>query len=237
MSITKMIQDDILFDDSTGKYEVSLLSKLQQQEKLMKQIKYPSKNPLHYYFGLWAVTNSRKMLWDGFDILGHNNIVYYDTDSYKGWFNQKDIDKINRKNLKEIEKMQKHYGFSDDLVFPKSPDGKTQILGQLDIEKPYEKFKTLGAKKYAYVQDGEIHITVAGLSKLASDYLTSLEEFTDEWYVPPISTRKMSVIYQENQPQPVIDGYKIPVAKSATLMPTGFTNNLTEEFLSLIASV
>ena len=237
MSITKLIQDTILFDDCVGEFDVQLLTLQQKAIELKKQVRYPNKNPLHYAFGLWTVTNSRKMLWDGFSILGYNNVAYYDTDSYKGYFKQKDIDKINKINLKYITNMQRHYGFDDSLVYPKAPDGTVQILGQLETEKPYDSFKTLGAKKYAYTQNGEMHITVAGLSKKASDYLNNLDEFNDEWYVPPSFTRKMSVSYDENQPQPIIYGHSVPNKKAAILSPVGFTVNMTDEFLNLIKGV
>ncbi len=235
MSITKLVQDDIVFCNKNGTYDFGLKTLEEKEDALSKQLRWASKNPLHYGFGLWCVTNGRKMLWDGFKTLGYDNVYYYDTDSYKGYFNKSDIEKINEKNLKLMLDMQKRYGFKDDLVFPKDSEGNVQILGQLDIEKSYQEVKFLGAKKYAYKQDNEYHITVAGLPKQCGECLNSLDEFTDNWHLTPKETGKMTTIYQESQPRPSICGYQVNVSKSVVLMPVGFTNTLAEDFINLIS--
>lgn len=242
LTITKLIQNSILFDDECGKYSIEEMTKERMFDELMKKVNYPSKNPLHYAFGLWTVTSARKMLWDGFDILGHTNVAYYDTDSYKGWFKQADVDKINAINLGYIEDMKKRYGFDDDLVYPKTPEGKVEVLGRLDREKGYDEFKTLGAKKYAYTQtnkrgEKEIHITVAGLPKKCAESLNSIDEFTNGWTLTPKQSHKLSIEYAEEQPQPTIYGYKVPYKKAAILTPIGFTNNITSEYSDLIYGV
>ena len=56
----------------------------------------------------------------------------------------------------------------------------TLHLGHYEKDRPYkyDRFKTYGAKKYAYEVEGETHITVAGVPKKGSEELNSLEDFT-----------------------------------------------------------
>jgi hypothetical protein len=43
--------------------------------------------------------------------------------------------------------------------------GKTHYMGEYENEGIYEKFRTLGCKRYAYVKKGKLEITVAGVPK------------------------------------------------------------------------
>ena len=60
----------------------------------------------------------------------------------------------------------------------KTIKGEDQTLGLWDEEKPYKKFITYGAKKYAYYYDDDkLHITVSGLSKSAASEIGKIENF------------------------------------------------------------
>lgn len=236
LSITSLIHTDYIFDDDSGKYSTPIESYITRRNKLSEQVTHPSKNPLHYYFGLWTVTRARKMLWDGFDEFGHENIAYYDTDSYKGWLDSVVADKISLRNKNALEEMGNRYGFDENLLFPKRPDGKVGYMGHLEQEKGYNQFKFLGSKKYAYIQDGDLHITVAGLSKKAKDSFNTLDDFTPDFYVNPSKSRKMGITYTDSQPLPCIDGYQVEDRKAAILTPMGFSNT-TDEFLILSSQV
>ena len=65
-----------------------------------------------------------------------------------------------------------HYGIPLELASPKTIKGIEKPLGVWDYEGNYSRFKTLGAKRYMYEIDNDIHITVAGVSKKSgSEYL------------------------------------------------------------------
>ena len=55
--------------------------------------------------------------------------------------------------------------------------GHTHTIGQLEDDGFYEKFITLGAKKYFYEENGEKHITVSGVPKNAVQFFDSIDDF------------------------------------------------------------
>lgn len=83
--------------------------------------------------------------------------VYCDTDSDKCL----DIDrqKLNKLNKEKIE-LSKEFG-----CYAYDKFGVIHYMGVYEEEKKYDRFITLGAKKYAYEIDGELHITIAGVNK------------------------------------------------------------------------
>lgn len=129
-----------------------------------------------HLFTSWARYN----LYQAILASGYNH-VYSDTDSEK-YIQNKDtedfIDKYNKSVDEEMNDMFKYYGLplnSHKASYEK--DGKTiyKCLGYFEREnkgKPYKVFVTCGAKRYlTETDDGELHLTVAGLNKKSIDYL------------------------------------------------------------------
>lgn len=131
-----------------------------------------SKNSfLLYQWGVYITVNARYELQCMIDACGYD-FVYGDTDSVK-FINKKHIESFEDRNNYLLSKKQKYRNYSDRL----NEDGSTTryTLGLWDDDGYYKKFKTLGAKKYAYIapeknkKTGKIedvlHVTVSGLSK------------------------------------------------------------------------
>jgi len=115
-----------------------------------------SKALLSYAWGVWCTCHARKRLEMGIRFVGVDNFVYCDTDSvyYTGTV---DWDKFNAPLQKESEQT----GF-----YASDKHGKIHYAGVYEFEKTTQQFKTLGAKKYAYIdKDGNMRITIAGVSK------------------------------------------------------------------------
>lgn len=55
--------------------------------------------------------------------------------------------------------------YPNDIINYVEVGNHKYFLGLFDKEKGYDEFVTLGAKKYAFNQNGKIGITVAGLNK------------------------------------------------------------------------
>ena len=49
--------------------------------------------------------------------------------------------------------------------FAYDPKGVIHYLGVMESDGEYQQFATLGAKKYAYIEDGKLGITIAGVNK------------------------------------------------------------------------
>ena len=82
--------------------------------------------------------------------------LYVDTDSSKCL--NPDFDMIAKAN-EEIKELDRRTGAFVEV------EGKEFYLGVYDFEGKYDTFSTLGAKKYCYTQDGELHITISGVNK------------------------------------------------------------------------
>lgn len=133
-----------------------------------------SKNRFIYYpWGVWVSAYCRYTLWHGILECGED-YRYSDTDSVKfanridheWWF-----DDYNYKMLEKAEACLKHYGIDKDYLCPCTAQGEVKPLGVWEYEGTYDKFKTLGAKKYIYTKDGKTEIAVAGLGKQAVNYI------------------------------------------------------------------
>lgn len=59
-----------------------------------------------------------------------------------------------------------HYGLDyEKELLPKTIKGEVKPIGVWDHDAHYEKFKTLGAKRYMVYEDGKLNITVSGVNK------------------------------------------------------------------------
>ena len=152
-----------------------------------------------------------------------DDVVYYDTDSIKmlNGSKYKDIfDRFNEQVKADMQVACKHHNIKFDLCNPTDSTGKKQMLGIFDIEKPYEIFKTLGAKRYCYkyYDKDTFNITVAGVNKYAgAEYITeqaeklnvsSFDIFTNGLHIPAGRTGKQTLTYFDNGFSALVTDYQ-----------------------------
>lgn len=142
--------------------------------------------------GIVIVSAARYCLWrlmiDGLD----PHVVYGDTDSLKGLFNDHDkkiIDAYNQRVKDQQDKVCRELGIDPKEYLAVNANGKTKRLGVFE-EEPSCEIIALGAKKYAekivaFKKDGtpyeKIVVTVSGLPKDAGvNKIKRLEDFTDQ---------------------------------------------------------
>ena len=118
---------------------------------------YKSRNSfLRYEWGVWCTAYARQRLRMGLNTAGRR-AVYCDTDSVKcdGDFRAA-FDTLNEVlKARAIESG----AYADDAK------GKRHYMGVFEYECTYDEFRTMGAKKYAYAEDGQIYTTIAGVNK------------------------------------------------------------------------
>lgn len=107
-----------------------------------------------YQFGVWTTAHARKSLEDGIDICG-DDILYCDTDSCKY---------IGNHSFTEYNSSVQAVAVAGGL-YATDIKGITHYGGVFEPDGEYDSFITQGAKKYAYTENGEIHITVSGVGK------------------------------------------------------------------------
>lgn len=151
--------DDIEFSNDDGWSVVNATP-----EKLQKYYDNP-KTIKVYQWGVWITAHARAALIDAI-VKVKDDCKYSDTDSVKCTGEHTDTFAELNRAIQELNKQAaEHFNLSYDLWKPKSPDGEEQELGTWDYEGTYEKFKALGAKRYAVIQNGKCHATVAGSPK------------------------------------------------------------------------
>lgn len=164
---------------------------------------------LTFAWATFLTALARRNLFTGIVELKHD-YIYADTDSLKYINREKHVEYFENYNkfcLEKLDRAMKFHGFSSDLYRPKTVEGIEKPLGVWDREtkeKKYTRFKTLGAKRYIYEDDGELHITVAGLSKqIAVKYLEESGDpfgvFEDGLYIPPEYTGKKIHTYIDSE--------------------------------------
>jgi len=204
MCVTDVVKDNSIYKDE---WEIEKVNIDEEIEKYNS-----SKNRFLYYpWGLWVTAYARRNLWTGILAIG-DDYIYSDTDSLKmlNYENHKKyIEWFNEQILNKMYLMCEYYKFDVDLLSPKTKEGKIKPLGIWDFEGTYNRFKTLGAKRYLVENNGKLTITVAGLSKQAGvDYMVEscdgdvekvFEMFSDELYVPANKTGKMTHTYIDQE--------------------------------------
>lgn len=107
-------------------------------------------------------------------------------------------------------------------------------LGHYEKDRPfkYDRFKTYGAKKYAYEIDGKISITVAGVPKKGADELNGLEDFTINKRFT--KTGKKRLVYNGGCMEYKYKFHNIFVTSNCTLIDTEYTLDITKEYKNLI---
>lgn len=111
---------------------------------------------LPYQWGVWVTAHARKALQDGIDAVGED-CIYVDTDSVK-YVGDHDTDLEALNDTFKI-RSENNSAYADDRK------GKRHYMGVYEREHDYDRFRTWGAKKYAYEIDGELDATIAGVSK------------------------------------------------------------------------
>lgn len=191
-----------------------------------------------YQAGIWVTAWARHNLFD-FIIALDKRIAYCDTDSIKGLFTDEDIKFVEDYN-KKIEDLENQVaqilGIDPAKYTATTSKGKIKRLGVMEREDDCEEFKTLGAKRYVYLSNGEIHCTIAGLPKRAGQAkIKSVDDFKDGLVWDTQESEKLIAKYNDNQSSCVwIDrdgnAYESEAKYGICLQPTTFDLSISNEF-------
>lgn len=200
---------------------------------------------LFYPWGVFITAYARRNLFMGIQEFGID-YIYSDTDSIKCVNANKHMDFINYYNeliINKIKNTLKHYNIDVSRAAPKNKKGVPKPLGVWEWETEHEhitRFKTLGAKRYIYEVNGELHITIAGLGKESgAKYIQSMgdpfEYFSDKMTVPEDSTGKQCHTYLNKPISGTFKDYlgnqcEFAELDGVHLEPTPFSLKLSDQF-------
>lgn len=232
MTVTDPVHNEIKFSDGEWIHgDVDRVTKLEDFYKTYNSF-------LPYQWGVFVTAYARQRLQKAIDQVGLDT-VYCDTDSVKFIGDHDDVfQKINADMIK--------YNRDNNIVHSVEVNGKTYFLGTWDSEAmkgkdiAYDQFKTLGAKKYAYVQDGHIGITVAGLAKkLGAEELQKGRGLEDFKIGKVFWNSGRTTAYFNNMPvhHIVVDGVTIRTGSNIAIVDTTYTLGITDTMLDIINSL
>ena len=182
-------------------------NKMSDREKidLIEKYNTDTNRFLFYAWGCFVTAYARRNIFTGiYECCKTNDYLYSDTDSIKitnAENHMEYFEKYNTWITNKLEYAVKQHGLNIDLLYPKTVDGVEKPLGIWDFDGEYNKFKTLGAKRYMMTYSdnpkngekkrGKNFLTVAGLGKKSGiEYLETFgsrmfDKFNNEMTVPP----------------------------------------------------
>ena len=190
MAVTDPCKDDIIYDNIT-EWQINEGDIV----ALIEKYNNSAQRFLYYAWGLYITAYNRRNLWLGiFECKG--DYIYSDTDSLKIINANKHIEwfkKYNQTILRKIEICLNYNYIPKNMLYPKTIKGVKKPLGVFEYECNYQRFKTLGAKRYMFELDNKINITISGVAKKEGvEYLyhkfktntNIFNNFTDDLYFP-----------------------------------------------------
>lgn len=182
---------------------------------------------LVYAWGVWVTAHARQHLDRACDAAGQDALAYCDTDSCKG--SGMDIKAIEELNQEIVKEATIRGAYADD------ESGERYYLGTYENDGHYEEFKTLGAKKYCYVQNGRLHVTVSGVSKkTSSKELKSIDRFRLGFIFRESGGKEL--IYNESSIKEItVDGCTFETASNIAMLDSTYTIGITRGYDEIIS--
>ena len=194
---------------------------------------------LAYQWGVWVTAHSRMALERGIRLVHETegaDFVYCDTDSVK-FTGGVDFEAYNAERIAECK---------ESGAYATDPSGITHYMGVFETEDnpetgvAYKYFKTLGAKKYAYVEkEGEgVHCTIAGVNKKKGgkelDKHGGLSAFAEDFVFREAGGTQ--AVYNDTPPMDsvVIENHVLPITANIAILPSEYTLGITGEYERII---
>lgn len=229
------LKDITSFDDLSDE----LYTTSKQDAEAIKSAKHKATMP--YQWGVWTTAHARMELERGIRIAhGHDPntgapvnpekcaFVYCDTDSVK-FLGDADFEGYNKA---KVERCLQNSAYADDK------NGKRHYLGVYEYEGCYEKFKTLGAKKYCYVEKGALHVTVAGVNKKqAPKELKTITNFKTGFCFKEAGGLAARYHDDKHIATTTIDGHELVITRNVSLVQSEYTIGLSGDYYDLLEKI
>ena len=242
MMVTDPIRDELMYSDNTF-YTIpkNIAEGIDKYNTNIRRF-------LFYPWGVWVTAYARANLFSGIIEMG-DDYIYSDTDSIKSMNTERHEDYFNSYNaqiLDKIELASQYHNLDKSLFAPYTKKGKQKIIGVWDDEGVYDKFKTLGAKRYLTMKgvqstEPKYMITLAGSNKKKTmEYLVGTGDpfgnFTDGLSIPPENSGRLILSYIDNETAGiVVDMFGVPYEyhelSSIHMEKSEYNLSMSEEFV------
>ena len=179
---------------------------------------------LNYAWGVWTTAWARyrlQLMIDQADI----NFIYADTDSVK-FIGDLDLTEFNAEREKESVA---------NKAYATDRNGIIHHIGMFEDDGSYKQFKTLGAKKYVYVdQHDQLHITIAGVNKkLGAGELGKIENFK-EGFIFTRAGGTESLFNDDMDETIMVDGHELRITDNVVIRDSSYTLGITAEYEAIL---
>ena len=250
MSVTDIIRDQLEYhqEESADGWVVGDETEFSQ----LKRYNQSYTRFLYYPWGVWVTAHARHNLFKGILAFG-DDYIYSDTDSIKAKnmdAHQDFIDKYNQEVRESLERASKFHGIPMSDFEPCTKEGVPKLIGVWDFEGTYDKFKTLGAKRYLVQKGDDITFTVAGVNKKAiKQYMLEtygldgvFDAFTRDLEIPKGRAGKLTHTYVDREWEgDLIDfmgqSFHYHELSSVHLEPAAFNLSMVDAFWEYIYGV
>lgn len=225
MIVTDIVRDILSYQDDEFTKE--------SDSHIEDTIEYYNENPqrfLYYPWGIWVTSYARRNVLNTIAMLGED-YVYSDTDSIKH-LNHKEhshiFEEYNKQIMDKISKSSLHFRISKSEYMPENEKGEKMVIGTWDYEGEYDRFKTIGAKRYmssqkiykSFIEDGisidisynQYSMTVSGCNKAKGcSYIRffkdPFEAFSTGLIIPKKYSGRMTFEYIDEHTEGYITDY------------------------------
>ena len=228
-SVTDCVNDTIYYDNDghldvkTGRVK-EWGTKVGSTDDAIDVYNRSNQRFLYYPWGIYITAANRRNLWSGIFSLDYD-YIYSDTDSLKYLHPENHVkyfEEYNEWITAQLRKTCAFYSIDEARLAPLDVKGKPHPLGVWDYETKgykdgcYQRFKTLGAKRYLveYIEDDEKHLvcTVSGINKRrASKWLSEQKDpfdtFSDQMTVPEEDAGRNILTYIDDEISDVVTDY------------------------------
>ena len=255
MTVTSVLRDEYKYINDTWVNINDMLNETELNDKNEMDINRYNKSynrHLYYLWGVFVTAYARHNIWEAIIECGYDH-VYADTDSEKCLNFSTHAEFFNQYNNRVIEKHKRACKVHDlplSLCMPKNKKGEVKVLGAFEYEGMYDKFKTLGAKRYLTQTGDKFSLTVAGLNKIKGlEYMLKkfgkehiFDAFADGLQVPSeYSGRLIHTYIDESRKGVLFDKYGIPYEYSELsgihLEPAAYTIGDISAFVRFINQI
>ena len=229
-------------DDAFITSAPNLESNIEKYNKSMKRF-------LYYPWGVWVTAYARANLFSAIIELG-DDYIYSDTDSVKFTNYEKHLDYFKNYGeiiMEKISDASTFHRISVDEFSPQNKSGKKVTIGLWDFEGVYDKFKTLGAKRYLVQKDGKFSLTVAGVNKKsACKYLEETGDpfkfFTKDLVIPADYSKRNVLTYIDDETSGLVcdyNGVVLPYREMSSIHmeSTEYSFSLSDQFIKFLKGV
>ena len=252
MMVTDIIRPEFVYDEND---EWSAESPESLKTKQLSSYNRNFNRFLYYAWGVYVTAHARYALFQAINEF-KEDYIYADTDSIKGYNFDKHKFFFTRYNMQVEASLLEMCNFMKipfSAVSPANKLGDKKTIGVWEIEKPYKRFKTCGAKRYMFeYYDNEMSLTVSGLKKKdAMKWL--LEEFDGShtfifnyfrsgMWIPAGHTGKQTVTFIDEEHEGFITDYlgnciHYEAPSAIHMEPQSYFMSQTKDYLDLISGV